>query len=71
MMNKETIDAILEHEGYEVTEQNGKLLLIDLVGQFIDATFNTRQELNAYVEKHIAPYTSGNECSEIARGWGL
>jgi len=65
MMNNETIDAILQHEGYEIREG---LELFDTVGQFVDQTFKTRKELNAYVEKHIAPHA---ECSEMARGWGL
>jgi len=56
MMNNETIDTILKHDGYEIHEVSGKLQLIDLAGMFIDSIFNTREELNTYVEKHIAPY---------------
>lgn len=72
MMNNETVDAILKHEGYvilqKVSWKENVLELFDTVGQFVDQTFKTRKELNAYVEKHIAPHA---ECSEMARGWGL
>ena len=71
MMNNETIDAIMKHEGYEIRSQGGKLQLIDLVGQFIDCQFNTRQELNAYVEKHIAPHVGSGSSSMLSQGWSL
>ena len=64
-MNKETIDAILKRNWYEL--RNG-LELFDTVGQFVEITFKNRKELNAYVKKHFVPY---GECSEMARGWGL
>ena len=71
MMNNETIDAILKHDNYEITMQDGQYQLFDLVGKFIDSTHATREALNAYVEKHIAPHVGGDVCSPAAQGWAL
>jgi hypothetical protein len=71
MMNNETIDAIMKHDGYEIVMQHGQYHLFDLVGKFVDSTHATREALNAHVEKHIAPHVGSDVCSLTAQGWAL
>ena len=43
----------LEQEGYQVLEQEGKFLLIDLVGEFIDSEHTTMDAVREYCAKNV------------------
>ena len=57
MMNKD-LKQLLKNEGYQVLKKNGKLYLIDLLGEFVDSIHNTEDDLEAYVNKYIFEYCS-------------
>ena len=55
MMNNETIDAILQHEGYEI--RNG-LELFDTVGQFVTKPSRLARSLMLTLRSILSPMLS-------------
>ena len=43
----------LEQEGYQVIEQEGKFLLVDLLGQFIDSEHMSMESVREYCAKNV------------------
>jgi hypothetical protein len=46
----------LKQEGYEVVEQDGDLLLVDLVGQFIDSRHQSEESVVRYCERNVLTF---------------
>ena len=46
----------LKFEGYEVEEQQGEFLLVDLLGQFIDSRHPDAESLVRYCEKNVLTF---------------
>ena len=46
----------LKQEGYEVHEQDGEFLLIDLLGQFVDSRHQDLESLRRYCEKNVLTF---------------
>jgi len=43
----------LAQEGYEVRERDGKFLLIDLLGEFIDSEHDSLEAVREYCAKNV------------------
>ena len=54
-MHKEFLDQ-LKFEGYEVEEQDGEFLLVDLLGQFIDSRHQDAESLVRYCERNVLTF---------------
>ena len=46
----------LKLEGYEVVEQDGELLLVDLLGQFIDSRHQSEESVVRYCERNVLTF---------------
>ena len=46
----------LKFEGYEVVEQAGEFLLVDLLGQFIDSRHPDAESLRQYCEHNVLTF---------------
>jgi hypothetical protein len=46
----------LKFEGYEVEEQQGEILLVDLLGQFIDSRHPDAESLVRYCDKNVLTF---------------
>ena len=46
----------LKFEGYEVEEQQGEFLLVDLLGQFIDSRHPDAEALVRYCDKNVLTF---------------
>ena len=46
----------LRFEGYEVEEQQGEFLLVDLLGQFIDSRHPDAESLRQYCERNVLTF---------------
>jgi hypothetical protein len=54
-MDKEFL-CQLKLEGYEVVEQDGELLLVDLLGQFIDSRHQSEESVVRYCERNVLTF---------------
>jgi hypothetical protein len=52
MMNKE-VQQLLENEGLEVIEKNGKFYLFDLLAERVDSVHESEKKLEEYVDKTL------------------
>ena len=49
----DVFDEQLKQEGYRVWAVDGKYLLIDLVGEFVDSEHDSMEALREYCEKNV------------------
>ena len=54
-MDKGFLDQ-LKFEGYEVEEQAGEFLLVDLLGQFLDSRHPDAESLRQYCERNVLTF---------------
>jgi hypothetical protein len=44
---------LLEQEGYKVWAVDGRFLLVDLVGEFVDSQHDSMESVKQYCEKNV------------------